>query len=303
MNKFFAIVLLLFQWKLCGYELCVVTMFRNEAPYLKEWVEYHLLAGVDHFWMYNNHSDDDWKEVLEPYISQGIIEVITWPQGENAGSFIIKQLSAFSDGIKRAQGVAKWVALIDIDEFIVPMAEKDIPTCLNTHFYFASEVYVNWRMFGTNHVTIPIGSPIMTSLTACSSPSFEENCVGKSIVRPEHVRVDNIWYPHHFPLVNGAGVYDSRRRQLYFNERDDLVKENGYFDHYLRINHYYTRDESYYKKYRLPKSEKGNWEMPLWKLQHFYRSLNVMQDRTILNYIWNYHRDKYIEFWLPFDRS
>ena len=48
-------------------------MFRNEAAYLKEWIEYHHLAGVEHFWLYNNNSTDQWQDVLQPYIDWGIV--------------------------------------------------------------------------------------------------------------------------------------------------------------------------------------------------------------------------------------
>ena len=31
------------------YDLAVVAIFKDEAPYLKEWLDYHLAAGVEHF--------------------------------------------------------------------------------------------------------------------------------------------------------------------------------------------------------------------------------------------------------------
>ncbi len=61
--------------QLIGYELGIASQFRDEAPYLKEWVEYHRMVGVDHFWLYNNSSIDNWEEVLQPYIDEGLVEV------------------------------------------------------------------------------------------------------------------------------------------------------------------------------------------------------------------------------------
>ena len=49
--------------------LCLI--FKNEAPFLKEWLDYHLALGVDHFYLYNNNSDDDFREVLRPYATGG----------------------------------------------------------------------------------------------------------------------------------------------------------------------------------------------------------------------------------------
>ncbi|WP_369598480.1 glycosyltransferase family 2 protein, partial [uncultured Muribaculum sp.] len=36
--------------------LCLI--FKDEEPYLKEWIDYHILIGVDHFYLYNNNSSD-----------------------------------------------------------------------------------------------------------------------------------------------------------------------------------------------------------------------------------------------------
>ena len=46
------------------YDLAVVAIMKNEAPYVKEWLDYHLLAGVDHFFIYDNETPDNLKEVF-----------------------------------------------------------------------------------------------------------------------------------------------------------------------------------------------------------------------------------------------
>ena len=52
------------------YDLAIVAIFKDEGKYLKEWLDYHLLAGVDHFYLYNNDSSDDYAEVLAPYVEK-----------------------------------------------------------------------------------------------------------------------------------------------------------------------------------------------------------------------------------------
>jgi hypothetical protein len=49
----------------------VAAIFRDEAKYLKEWVEFHLLVGFDLLYMFNNLSQDNYLEVLNPYIESG----------------------------------------------------------------------------------------------------------------------------------------------------------------------------------------------------------------------------------------
>jgi hypothetical protein len=52
------------------YYLSVGAIFRNEARFLPEWIEYHRLHGVDHFYLFNNLSEDDYKAALKPYVDQ-----------------------------------------------------------------------------------------------------------------------------------------------------------------------------------------------------------------------------------------
>ena len=41
-------------------------MFHDEASYLREWIEFHRLVGVERFFLYDHESVDDSREVLAP---------------------------------------------------------------------------------------------------------------------------------------------------------------------------------------------------------------------------------------------
>src|ERR1700733_4250019 len=66
------------------YQLAICAIFRDEAPYLKEWIEFHKLVGVEHFYLYNNCSEDDYSAVLQTYIDQEEVELIQWPYLANS---------------------------------------------------------------------------------------------------------------------------------------------------------------------------------------------------------------------------
>lgn len=55
------------------YYVSICAIFKNEAKYLKEWIDYHLIVGVDHFYLYNNYSDDNYEKVLKPYIQRQLV--------------------------------------------------------------------------------------------------------------------------------------------------------------------------------------------------------------------------------------
>ena len=61
------------------YDLAVTAIFKNEGRYLKEWLDYHLFAGVEHFYLYNNDSSDNYAEVLAPYIEKNLVTLTDVP--------------------------------------------------------------------------------------------------------------------------------------------------------------------------------------------------------------------------------
>jgi hypothetical protein len=280
---------------LFSYELGIVTMFRNEANYLKEWVEYHHMLGVDHFLLYNDRSEDHWAEVLEPYIRSHLVEVIDWDAPPGTPIFPDWQITAYQDGLKRSKGNTKWLAFIDIDEFILPKKNATILECLDQFFPSASAVYACWRNFGTSKICIPEGEPILTHLILSSHPFHVRNAAGKSIVKVDDVVIDQIWSPHHLVLRKDAQYYNGSGRPLYFKEKD-LQVDPYHTSDYIQINHYMLRDENFYHKVRLPRTmSKEYGELHL--LLDYYRSFNYIPNYQMIQFLKKKHPIMYQTFW------
>ena len=98
------------------HDLAIVAIMKNEGHYLKEWLDYHLLAGVDHFYIYDNESPDNQAEVAKPYVAAGLVDYIPLP-GK------IMQYVAYNDAVKRFKFHSRYMAFIDGDEFIYPKVE------------------------------------------------------------------------------------------------------------------------------------------------------------------------------------
>jgi hypothetical protein len=199
------------------------------------------------------------------------------------------------DSLKRSVGITKWLALIDVDEFILPMFEKTIPQCLDKHFPNASGIYVNWYNFGTNNVYLSEGESTLFKLTACADPLHSCNAVGKSIVRPEFTLPDQLWC-NHFCVMKPEGQYYYGDGQKLAFKGSDLDLDGKQHHKFLRINHYYTRDEWFFRNVKLvrtPASGGANQAL-LWE---HYHAFNKNQDKRMVNFIMRKHPDSYNQYW------
>ena len=95
------------------HDLSIVAIMKNEGPYIKEWLDYHLLAGVDHFYLYDNESPDNQAEVVKPYVAAGLVDYIFAP-GQ------VMQYVAYNDAVKKFKFFNRYMAFIDGDEFVYP---------------------------------------------------------------------------------------------------------------------------------------------------------------------------------------
>jgi hypothetical protein len=122
--------------------ISICAIFKNEGKYLKEWIEYHLLVGVDHFYLYNNNSTDNYLEVLQPYIDKGVVTLTEWPE-------VPGQITAFKHCYENFRQESNWMCFPDLDEFICHLEYNNIPEWLN-RFKRYPLVMIYWRMFGTS---------------------------------------------------------------------------------------------------------------------------------------------------------
>ena len=96
--------------------LAVCAIYRDEGSYMREWIEFHRLVGVERFFLYDNRSSDDHREVLAPYVERG--EVVVHEVADHDWSQETPQLAAYQHCIAEHAGEARWIAFIDLDEFL-----------------------------------------------------------------------------------------------------------------------------------------------------------------------------------------
>ncbi len=123
------------------YHIAVCQIFKDEASYLREWIEYHVLIGVEHFYLYDNNSSDGYGHVLQPYLDRGIVTLIKWPKNQ-------AQVEAYEDCIRRFRDESDWIGFLDVDEFVVPVEAHSLKKFLDM-FSRTPAVLLYWRFFGS----------------------------------------------------------------------------------------------------------------------------------------------------------
>ena len=204
------------------YYLAVCAIAKNEGPYFKEWIEWHHRQGVEKFYIYDNESTDGTKEVLAPYIESGLVEYTYFP-GQK------RQLAAYDDCFERHRLEARWLAVIDLDEFIVPMKDKTIPEFLHRMEKF-SVVEINWLCYGSSGAKTKEPGGVMERFRRHSLPEHRLNTHVKSIVDPR--RVCTMVGCHEAARISGMAA-DSHGVPLTKGFRDRSPQQDV-----IRINHY-----------------------------------------------------------------
>src|SRR6266481_3328707 len=170
------------------HALAVCAIFKDEARFLDEWIRFHAGIGVTQFYLYDNGSRDHAYEVLRPFISSGLVTLQHWPG--KAG-----QRSAYRDCVARRWRAARWIAFIDLDEFLFSPHHVDIRPILESHSDVPA-LFVHGINFGSSGHRVPPPGPLLEAYTRCASPERSQS--GKSIVNPRLVR--GVSQSHIFPL-------------------------------------------------------------------------------------------------------
>jgi len=157
------------------YDLAIVAIFKNEGKYLKEWLNYHLLAGVEHFYLYNNDSSDDYAEVLAPYVENNLVTLIDFP-GKSM------QSPAYHDALEKYRFDCRYMAFIDLDEFIFPKTNRSIAEVTDEILLQnpkAQALAVSWRCFGSNEQkTADYSRGVLERFTQRANDDWK-NCISR----------------------------------------------------------------------------------------------------------------------------
>lgn len=227
-------------------KVSICAIFKNEAPYMREWIEFHRIVGVDHFYMYNNFSNDAYKDVLQPYIEEDLVTLIEWPHKQ-------AQMKCYFDCLKRFSSESEWIGFIDLDEFVVPKTRNTIYDILKPFQKNRPSVMIYWRVFGSSGKIDRNRDGLVTEDFTVCWPKYDT--VGKCFLNtaymfnygiPENLTMHSFWGSYKGWLLPPVNIYDN-----------PVIMGSNWFGGKstdIQINHYFTKT---YKEY-IEKSSRGD---------------------------------------------
>ncbi len=222
------------------YFLSICAIVRNEAPYIAEWIEFHKLQGVEHFYIYHNVDgleDQETSDALKPYLpnttaEESLVTAIIWPNKPG-------QMTAYQNCLDIYGKESEWIAFIDVDEFLWSpntgsFPPFDIDEVLRS--YDNPDVAIvapHWVLFGSNGHKEKQEGLVIENFTR-RQRDVNPHC--KSIVRPEFCTGVG-QNPHTFRCLPGKRIVDERGN---FLPNEYAVLDGGSAD-ILQISHFVTK--------------------------------------------------------------
>jgi hypothetical protein len=199
-------------------KICITTLIKSQYRQLREWIDFHKLVGVDHFFLCQDVGSimgfDLVRRLLADYIAEGTVTLYdartlfsetapyrSRPIARPFYDLVLRQLKAMAD-----QGGYTWQICADVDDFFVPIAHGTLPRFLER--FNPSEItgiMLSGKLFGFgNAEDIPLYNP-ESIVDSCRSVLFNKNEI-KSISSIESSTGMHVHHPIGTkPLVNPEG--------------------------------------------------------------------------------------------------
>lgn len=245
------------------YKLSLCLCIKNEAKHIIDFIEHYIIQGVEHFYIIDNNSDDNLKEILEnshynfliTLISNNICIDINNSYSSTNGLIAIYNDNILYEIIKKE---TEWGIVVDIDEFMYGKNGYNIKTFLETVDDNVGCIYVIWNIMTSptikneNSNSFHINSNIFKRLNYDSISNLSYNIknandFGKSIFRTSMINRIGL-HKSHCTTGKIINNYGENKNSWYDNCNNIEYSENIFKNTNISLNHYVIRNYNDYIK-------------------------------------------------------
>jgi len=250
------------------YYSSICLMVKDEENYINEWLEYHKRLGFQHFYIYDNNSTIPVKSYLN---NDDSITIIEWTDKN-----IDRHKRAFMNCFKKFKNESKWIACIDIDEFIVlKTKQKNINDFLINYEDYGG-LGINWLMFGSSNLKNSPETGVLKNYVYRAPYEFNPHEIIKTIVNTKYVKEE--YYEdygiHNFLYNNNYAVNEN------FEEIKGIRIEPSY--NKIQLNHYFLKSKNDMET-KIKKGGGNGIKRTIEELEKYDNICNSIYDNTINN--------------------
>lgn len=256
---------------------CIGAIFKNEGPYILEWIAYHQTIGVNKFYIVDNVSNDSSSQMLCDLHTLGIINRIEY-KNENG---VKPQLPAYKKIIENLTDDDEFIAFIDADEFVHlndPNGTVDsIINIFNDNDIGA--VALNWAVYGSSSCIIPRNDSLVIERFDHRAPQdYPTNNHYKSVIRRS--KLIDIGENAHFFKVEGKYVLSDLTE---INKLTGLSNTISWET--CRINHYVVKSKSEFFSKKAARGRPSGKDSDLNDKFFNYHDMNTVREQYPYSFI------------------
>ena len=226
----------------------LISSFRNEAPFVLEFVAHHKVLGFDHIAIASNDSTDGTTEILDALDAMGVIRHVPCVPPPN-----ITPLNFAWAEIRRKVPIddAEWLMIMDADELLnIHAGAGRLDDLIAAQQPDTDLVLVNWACFGTSGHDRWVDEPSSLRFTHRLRTLNGAGLVKSLIRQPKRWKTLSSHHPFGFQgpgpvrigFAGGVRVEDVAADAVAFGTYRNVKPQVGSF-RIAQINHYATRTE------------------------------------------------------------
>ncbi|MBU8547284.1 MULTISPECIES: glycosyltransferase family 2 protein [Roseomonadaceae] len=202
----------------------LVSIMRNEGPYVLEFVAHYKLLGFSKIFIATNNNTDRSLEVFQCLADGGMIEYFlneVPPLGNPQKSGYRLCLAA-----ARSRASIFYVYPVDADEFLYLTEDIDISSYVS-RFPDAHSISFNWRFYGSDgHKVRPAGLVMENYHWRCSDSHRGSKTLKTLSLHDSNLRGFGPHFPHHFDLSKVNSIYSDGQPINPENFRNGISHQN-----------------------------------------------------------------------------
>lgn len=216
------------------YKFSIGAIFKNEYHILEEWILHYKNHGINHLYLINDNSNDNYLEILNKYSS-----FITLFHNDINTNQVGRQNIIYEKYFRSILIESEWFGILDLDEFLYSPIDINLINIIDKYNIY-NKIIINWVHFGSNSHLFQPQSVVEGFLSRAKIDNTKRYYSTKALFKSNSLISFNI----HDQIVIG-------------NEIRLESTDNNYHD--LIINHYCIQSQEFYLNIKSTRGDVNNW--------------------------------------------